>query len=935
MATRPSTAPVTTVGASALAGPTGTVTFLFSDVEGSTERWERDRAAMAPALARHDELVRAALVARGGYVFKTVGDAFCAAFETAQDAVAAALDAQRALEAEDFSSVQGIRVRMALHTGRSVERDGDYFGPAVNRVARLLAVGHGGQVLVSGVVADLLKGEMPPECSLHDLGAHRLKDLGHPEQVYQLLAPGLPGEFPALKSLDALSHNLAAQLASFVGRDEVIAEIAKLIDQHRLVTLVGTGGAGKTRCAIQVGAELLDGSADGVWLAELAPITDASFVASSVARALSLQESPNRPLIDTLLSHLKRKRLLLILDNCEHVIEEARAVAVAILKACAEVRILATSREGLNTAGEQLYRLPSLSIPKPGHTPSAKELLSYGAPLLFAERALSVNHRFSVTDENAPYILEICRRLDGIPLAIELAAARLNVLTPQRLAQMLDERFRVLTSGSRSALPRHQTMRALIDWSYDLLTEQERALFRRLSIFAGDFTLEFAVAVCSDETVDEFAILDGLSSLVDKSLVHAEMGKAGASYRLLESTRQYARERLIERGEYDAVALAHAAAFLALAEELDRTWETTPDREWFARAQPAIENFRAALSWTLGTGGDQLMGQRLAGALCEVWVNTAGSEGRRWVQAAQELVDDETPKQVVAQLDLAEAQIAIALLQYKASCAAAERALARYRELNDPLRIAYAQRSLGCALLFLGRDAEGEVLLRQALAHGTPRLKSSALSALALARCRVGDVESVREIAGEALAVARSLGATRRAAMVAGNLAEAEFRAEDAERALQLASEALAAYRMLNDAGDTALFLSNIAAYQVALEHYDEARASGREALLVARDAQFEVLMACALQHLAAIGALRPSDEAHSLELRRRAAGLLGFADARLTAAEGLREYTEDQELERMLPALREALGADELARLMKVGSAWGEEHAVNEAMLI
>ncbi|HKU66877.1 MAG TPA: adenylate/guanylate cyclase domain-containing protein, partial [Candidatus Baltobacteraceae bacterium] len=419
-------------GPPAWARPTGTVTFLFSDIEGSTTRWDADRDAMTVAVARHDAVMRAALEAHGGYVFKTMGDAFCAAFAMAGEAAIAALDAQRALAAEDFSAVGGVRVRMAVHTGTADERDGDYFGPTVNRVARLLAVGHGGQVLVSGAAAELLRGGASGQSSLRDLGEHRLKDLAQPEHIYQLVASDVPQEFPALRSLDVLPNNLPPQLTSFVGREHVVAEIKGLIESHRLVTLVGSGGAGKTRCAIQVGAELLDGSGDGVWLVELAPAADQHFVVNAIAQALNVQEQPNRPLLDTLVAYLKRKRLLLVLDNCEHVIDEVRRVVASMLQNSLEVRILATSREPLNISGEATYRMPSLAVPDTAELLRAEEASRFGAVQLFVERALLSNNRFGLTEENAPHVAEICRRLDGIPLAIELAAARVKVLSPQQ-----------------------------------------------------------------------------------------------------------------------------------------------------------------------------------------------------------------------------------------------------------------------------------------------------------------------------------------------------------------------------------------------------------------------------------------------------------------------------------------------------------------------
>jgi len=925
---------VTTVTTS-LVLPSGTVTFLFSDIEGSTVRWERDRDAMAAALARHDALMRNAIEANGGYVFKTIGDAFCAVFARAEAAMAAALDAQRTIAAQDFSGVDGVRVRMALHTGTSDERDGDYFGPAVNRVARLLAIGHGGQVLVSGTAADLLQGDMPPQSSLRDLGAHRLKDLARPEQVYQLVAPDLPETFPALRSLDALPNNLPRQLSSFVGREEVLAEIAALVQHWPLVTLVGAGGAGKTRCALQVGAEILDGSGEGVWLVELAPTADPSLVASVIAQALSVQETPNRPMLETLLVYLKRKRMLLIIDNCEHLIDEARNVTTAILRGCPDVHILATSREGLNVAAEHVYRMPSLSVPPVGQGLTAETARQYGSAALFADRALASSGRFALRDENARDVAEICRRLDGIPLAIELAAARVKMLSPQQLLAKLDERFRVLTGGDRTALPRQQTMRALIDWSYDLLSDDERALFRKLALFAGGFTLETASAVGVGGTIDELAVMDLLSSLVDKSLVQAEPAGSETRYRLLESTRQYAREKLVERGEFEAIARAHGAAYLALAEGLAREYQTMPDRAFLAQVEPELENWRAVLGWALAERGDLLTGQRLAGALLSVWMSLAVAEGRRWVRVALQAVEAATPTRVIAPLDLAEAQLDAALTQYKASYAAAERALLRYRELGDPLGIAQAQQLTGNALVFLDRIWEGEALLREALAAskalGSRKLTVKVLHDLAVARHFAGDLPGARARFAEALASGKASGAERVAAAVAGNLAEAEFRGGDAEKALRLASEVLAAQRAVNATRTVAGALCNMAAYAVALERYDEARGHGREALALFRDLRMEVLLLATLQHLAAIEALRREDDVE----RTRAARLLGYIDARLTALEALREYTEQQEYDKMRAALGEALGESDCTQLMDDGRAWREDQAVAEALLI
>jgi predicted ATPase/class 3 adenylate cyclase len=924
---------------SAVVPPTGTVTFLFTDIEGSTQRWERSRDVMSAALARHDTIVRETIASRGGSVFKTVGDAFCAVFATAPDAIGAALDAQRALQAEDFSAIGGMRVRMALHTGTAEERDGDFFGPAVNRVARLLSIGHGGQVLVSHTTADLLEGEMPEQNGLKDLGAHRLKDLTRPEHVYQLIAPDLPEAFPALRSLGSFPNNLPPQLTSFVGRDEEVGEIKELLKDHRLVTLVGTGGAGKTRCAIQVGAELFDGFSDGVWLVELAPIADASLVPASVARVLGVREAPNRPLLDTLLGYLKPRQLLLVVDNCEHVIDEVRAVGAAILQGAPGVSILATSRESLSIAGERVFRLPSLSVPPRERVTTAKAALPYGAVALFADRAAAVDARFALTDENAPIVSEIVSRLDGIPLAIELAAARVNVLSPQQLVQKLNERFRVLTGGDRSALPRHRTMRALIDWSYDLLSDREQGFFRKLSIFAGGFTLSAASAVCGDDATDELAVLDVLSSLVDKSLVQSNP-EGDQRYRLLESTRQYAREKLLESDEHPAVARRHAEAFLALAQRLEQAYNTTPDGVWFAQVEPELENWRAALDWALTGRADVLLGQRLVAALARVWAFLMAAEGLRWIRAAQQAADLATPPNIVGELDLAETQLNGVLGLQKASYAAAERALARYRNLGDPWGIAHAQRNAGRGLIFMGRISEGETLVREALAAfqklGAPTLAGASLENLAIARSAAGDLAGARKFYGEALAIFKASGAERLAAAVATNLAEAEFRDGNALAALTLAQQALATDRAAIFTGRTAFLMCNIAAYLVALARYDEARMSAREGLTMARTLRYEVTVAWALQHLAAVAALRPNgDPAGARTDGERAARLLGYVNARLAALDTQRQYTEEMEHGAVLAALREGLGEEELARLMDEGRAWREDEATTQGMLV
>src|ERR1700680_2603372 len=467
--------------------PTGTVTFLFSDIEGSTQRWESNRPAMDAAVKRHDALMRSAIEQHNGFVFKTVGDAFCVAFARVSDALTGAADAQRSLSLEDFSAVGGLPVRMALHAGEASERNGDYFGPALNRVARLMSIGHGGQVLLSGSTRQLAHSDLPAGVSLVDLGSHRLKDLTEAEQVWQLTIGGLPAEFPTLNSLDTIPNNLPIQPTSFRGREHDLEEVKALLGQHKLLTLLGSGGVGKTRLALQVGAEVLDHYPDGVWLADFAPITDSELVSSVIAKVLGMTQVEGRRVDESIPPWLKRKRLLLILDNCEHVLEAVARLADAIIRSCRDVHMLATSRQALDIAGEAVYRLPSLAIPEQPMGLRFAEAIEYGAIVLFVDRAKAADNHFALTDDTTPAVADICRRLDGIPLAIELAAARVKVLSLPHLAQRLNERFKILTGGSRSAVPRQKTLGALIGWSYDLLSPLEQTLFTRAAIFAGGF----------------------------------------------------------------------------------------------------------------------------------------------------------------------------------------------------------------------------------------------------------------------------------------------------------------------------------------------------------------------------------------------------------------------------------------------------------------
>jgi predicted ATPase/class 3 adenylate cyclase len=611
-------------GPPARALPEGTITFLFTDIEGSTRLWEEHSRAMSEALARHDNLLHGAIEAHGGVVFKRMGDQICAAFPTAPDALGAALAAQRAVHDEPWEEAGPLPVRMALHTGTAEARDGDYFGPPLNRVRRLLDAGHGGQILLSSVTQELTCHHLPAGASLGDLGSHRLRDLQRPEQLFQLLHPDLPADLPPLRSLEAFAHNLPAQWTRFIGREQAMAEVKRLLTGSRLLTLTGVGGSGKTRLALQVAADLLEEYADGVWLVELASLADPALVPRIVAATLGLREDPGRSPTQTLLEHLRRRAVLLLLDNCEHLLLACAQLAEDVLRGCPQLRLLATSREGLGIMGEQTYVVPSLSLPDPRQLPPLDRLQEFEAVQLFADRAALSRPAFAVTPGNAGAVAQVCHRLDGIPLAIELAA-RVKVLPVEQLAERIDEMYRLLTRGSRTALPRQQTLRALIDWSYDLLSEKERALLRRMSVFAGGWTLAAAEAVCAGDGIAAVEMLGLLAQLVEKSLVQpeepgscAERGCGEVRYRLLETVRQYARERLLEVGEAAAVRGQHRDWCLSLAERAEPMLTGPEQDEWHERLEREHDNLRAALEWCVESGEAEA-GLRLAGALWWFW----------------------------------------------------------------------------------------------------------------------------------------------------------------------------------------------------------------------------------------------------------------------------------------------------------------------------
>ena len=620
--------------------PWGTVTFLFTDLEGSTRLWEEHPGAMQGALARHDEILRNAIAAHHGHLVKMTGDGAHAAFVNAQDAIGAAVAAQRALSDEAWGEPGELRVRMGIHTGPVEARDGDYFGTAVNRAARLMSAANGGQIVVSLATEELLRDVSAGDVVLVDLGEHRLRDLARAERAFQLEAPGLRSDFPPLRSLDAYEGNLPPQLTSFIGRVEELTGIAKAYDDARLVTLTGVGGVGKTRLAVQVAAELVPGYPDGAWLCELAAAHDDETMGQVVAVSLGVQTRAGMTTQESIVDYLRTKHLLLVLDNCEHLLDAAGALAAGILRACRGVRLLATSREGLAVEGEHVW--PLRSLPFAELSSDVETMVRSDAVRLFVERARAARSGFMLDGANVSAIAEICRRLDGIPLAIELAAARVVGMRPSEIAALLDERFRLLTGGRRTSVERHQTLRATVEWSYALLTPEERTTFDRLGVFVGSFDGRAAVSVVTDDEHGEWTVHEALTSLVAKSMVVDEEGPGGTTrYQLLETLRHFAREQLEATSEPDVWRRAHAAHYATLAEEIGPALHGPDELAWRPRFRAELDNLRAAVMWSLNADDDAdgELALRIIAALAEEAAQDQAAGVGAWAERAMARAD--------------------------------------------------------------------------------------------------------------------------------------------------------------------------------------------------------------------------------------------------------------------------------------------------------
>jgi predicted ATPase/class 3 adenylate cyclase len=852
--------------------PSGIVTFLFTDVEGSTRLWERLPDEAGRALTRHDQLIETIVAQHAGVLIRPrgEGDSRFAVFDHATDAVIAAVAIQQALAAEPWPTPTPLRVRMALHTGEADLREGDYYGAAVNRCARLRGLAHGGQTLLSMVTAKLAHDDLPNGVGLRDMGEHRLKDLSRPEQVYQLLAPGLADEFPPLASLNERGTNLPIQPTALIGRDDAVrAACAFLRSETRLLTLSGPAGVGKTRLALQVAAELLDDFADGVYQVELASVSEMERVAPAIVEALNLAEEREQPLLTTLRDHLRDRQLLLLLDNFEQVIGAASLVADLLL-AAPRLRILVTSRAVLRVYGEQEFQVPPLELPDLRRFPPVgarlvvpalvqpelvPDLALSPAIALFTQRAREVRPDFTLTETNARAVAEVCQKLDGLPLAIELAAARCRVLSPASLLARLNDRLALLAGGARERTPRQQTLRDAIGWSYDLLDPAEQALFARHAVFVGGATIEAVETVVSELRIEneelrkdpeteqfsilnsQFSILDGLASLVDKSLLRqVEVDDGASRFTMLETIREYALERLILRDEAEPLRQRHAQYYLRLAELAEPQLTGADQAAWLKQIERDHDNLRAALGWALERASPALA-LRFGAALWRFWyLRGYLSEGRVWLERVLVAATHTTSPLTRLRAQVCNAAGVLAREQgdYARALALHEQSLVSFRDLGDRQGVADALNNLGTVASEQGDYVRAQALLAEALALcrnlDDQRGEALALNNLGTIAGEQGDYALSKILFAEALALRRDLDDKQGIADTLVNMGTIALLQDDYDGAARLSEECLALGRELGNKHlivDTLVNLGAIALIQGDPDHAAELFAEG------------------------------------------------------------------------------------------------------------
>ena len=864
--------------------PSGTVTFLFSDIEASTVRWEKNAGLMKIAFSRQEAIMRETMKSYEGYVYKMVGDAFQVAFNTARDAVHAAVADQQSLQSEPWGEIGPIMIRMALHTGVVEERAQDYVGPVLNRVARLMSAGHGGQILLSQTTYELLRDDILMQVIITDLGEHRLKDLNHPEHIFQVSAPGINTSFPALITLNAYPNNLPLQLTSFIGRQSQINEILHLLESNRLVTLCGPGGTGKTRLAIQVASHVLSSFKHGVYFIDLAPISDPLLVSHAIAETLCIQENSNEPLVKSVIRFLYEKEILLVLDNFEQIIETAPLIS-DLLSSAPAIQVMITSRQPLRISGEQEYQVFPMNTPELDELALINEFTQYEAIELFVRRSQSVRPDFEIADHNARAIAEVCTHLDGLPLAIELAAARIRIMDPKQLLNRIEHRFTELKDGMRDLHPRQQTLLATIDWSYDLLEESEKELFTKLSVFQGGRTSEAAAAVCGPGLV--YDILSGLQSLTEKNLLFVEQGLDSTNrFLMLETIHDYARQKLSEFGEPDRIKRVHAEHFLELVEKSEKEFRGANQVTWYSRLRSDFDNIRTALSFSF-TNGDPKIGIWMAGALRDFWYLGGNfGEGWKWTEIALGMVNQ-------------------APLEAQAKLYTTASFLAYYYLLDHQIGVEWAKRALRISLNDGNKYYSG-------WAHvylGLNLIKNQDEYKRGIAHCD-NALTLFREI--------NYLPGIDQAISVIGELARM---AGDYERAEEAYKEALNINRDLGDQYREAINLLNLSYISHEKNDYKQSQDLIKEAVMLGREFNSKYLTATILDSLA-------DPEVNQGELTR-AATLLGASHAFFQVSAMNRPTAEQREIDRFLAIIRNELDTAEFETAWAEGQSMSPEDAI------
>jgi predicted ATPase/class 3 adenylate cyclase len=896
--------------------PSGTVTLVFTDIEGSTNLLQVLGDRYPEVLAVHHRLVRDAFARHGALERSSAGDGLYFVFSTARAAVQAAVDGQLAIADHRWPDDVAVRDRMGLHTGEPKTGSEGYVGIDVHRAARVCAAAHGGQILISQTTRDLVSDDLVPPLGVVDMGVHRLRSLDATLRLYQVTAPGLARDFPPPRTSEAPRNNLQLEVTSFIGREREIEQATRILEQSPLLTLTGPGGVGKTRVGVRLARVLLGQFEDGAWIVECGTLTDPDLVLPSVVSTLGLTEPAGRSLLASIVDHLRGKRLLLLLDDCDPVLGVCAELAEALVRSCSAVRVVVTSREALGVPGEAILPIASLATPEGGPTVAARDLLEVDACRLFAERARAVQPAFTITDQNARSVAQLCRRLDGIPLALELAAARVRALPVEQIAARLDDRFRLLTAGSRAAVPRHQTLRATIDWSYDLLTEPERIVLRRLSVFAGGATLEAAESVCAGDPVDPYDLLDLLGRLVEKSLVATDPTSAEARFRLLETVREYARGRLVEADEAGPTQRRHRDWYVALVDEVSPAFFRGPEpAEALRRLDREHDDLRAALEWCLDQPGEGRAGLRIAAGLWRYWeIRGHVTEGRGWLARMAEAVGDEVS---ALRADALTGAGNLALMQgdFRAASTFHEASLALHRRLGDQRSVAYAANNLANAALQLGDHARARSLYEEAitLTREMGDVRGAAFGSINLADvlAREGDVVAAQDLQEEILVSIRQLGDRWTEAFALDTFALASGRSGDPATARSLHVEALAILEEIGDRRGVARVLTHLASLALSADDTDRARGLFRQSLAIRQELGDMPGLASAMENLA--GAVAADDAEAAARLDGAAASL----------REAIRATVPPQAAaahDRHLAQLEERLGTDRYEAALREG---------------